>query len=195
MNIIFSDGSHKKIKGRQIDTICGCGLVVRIPSEKKEVERSIPLPESTNNYAELYAIYEGLEIIKKHSSIKKEPLVIISDSKYAIQVITDTMILAGKKGTDYKWLTKQGTELANQKLLKKIYKIIVDDEGDIYKNIKFIHMNSHLNSSSKNDIKLVVHNFKLAGFDLSDKAAIKVIELNDRADRLAKKAADSLLSK
>ena len=195
MNIIFSDGSFKTTKNDRIPSICGSGTVVRTLSDKKQYMKSIPLPDSTNNYAELNAIHEGLCFLNKHDMIKEEPLIIVTDSKYAVTVLTDTMILEGKKGIEKEWKTKDGSRLKNQKLIKKIYSIIIDDNGDIYQNIKFVHVNSHLNEKKKEDLERIIHKFKQVGIKLSEEGAKSVILLNTLADQLANKAAESLLKK
>lgn len=193
MNIIVSDGSYRKIKSKKFDAVSGSGTVVRIPSKKKEVEKSVALPDSTNNYAELYAIYEGLKTIEKHSLIDEVPLLIITDSKYAITVLTDTMIYEGRKGIERQWKTKDGSPLKNEKLIKKIYKIITDKDGELYKNIKFVHINSHLKKNNNDHLDKIVHKFAIEGISIDRKMAAIIIELNDRADRLANEGADQLL--
>ena len=193
MNIIFSDGSLQKVKNRKIESICGSGTIVRSLTNKKEFEKMIPLPDSTNNYAELNGIYEGLLIIKKQGLLKKEPVIIVTDSKYCITVLTDTMILEGKKGLDAVWKNKDKSNMKNPKIIKKIYQLIIDKDGDMYDNIKFVHVNSHLKANSKEDLDRIIHKFKQVGITINEDGARGVIELNARADKLAKEAANSLL--
>lgn len=193
MNMIFSDGSFKTTKNRNIGSICGSGTIVRLLSTKKEFEKKIPLPDSTNNYAELNGIYEGLLFLKKIKLIKKEPIVIVTDSKYCITVLTDTMILEGKKGMDAIWKNKDGSKMKNLKIIKKIYQLIIGDDGEIYSNIKFVHVNSHLKPKVKEDVDRIIHKFKQVGITIDEDAAIGVIALNKRADMLANEAAESLL--
>lgn len=194
MNIIFSDGSSRPVKNQEMDMITGAGTVILLSKKKKKYEKAIPLPYKKNNYAELYSIYEGLLKIEKESSIDKDTIIIVTDSSYAITVLSDTMIYAGNNFPfKSKWYIKSGKEMAHQDLIKKIYPLITKNK-ELKSNIFFIHMNSHLKETADKDIKRVQHSFKKVGFKISEEDAKMAIRYNAKADILAKEAGEKLLS-
>ena len=107
---IFSDGSSLNNPGP-----CGAGIVLIFNDYRKEF--SIPLGYGTNNFAELSAIKYAL---KKITS-KKWPIIIYTDSKYCIGVLTQN------------WKIK-----ANRELILEI-KDLIDDFG----NVKFQKVKGH----------------------------------------------------
>ena len=56
-----------------------------------------------------------------------------------------------------------------------------------------MHVNSHLKEDSKKDIERIIHKFKMENLNITEDAAKMVIRLNALADKLANRAAESLL--
>lgn len=190
MNVIFTDGSYKENpnKKSKVKSFCGAGVI--LINDKEIIDmKAISLPSRKNNYAELYGILKGLELLEK-KKLHKEDTIIVTDSKYCITVLTDTMILEGKhKSLVKEWHTKEGKELKNQDLIKKIYKKVIGLDGNLKPNINFIHINSHMKEKNKDDLNKIIHSCQLAGYDISKDTAKNFIRMNNKVDELAKLAA------
>lgn len=78
---VYADGACQPNPGK-----CGVGALLIYRNHKKEISEYIG--EGTNNIAELTAIRVALEAIKK----KDIPVVVYSDSRYAIDVLTGEKI-------------------------------------------------------------------------------------------------------
>lgn len=86
--IMYTDGSCDNSYG-------GCGIIIKY-SEEDVKEYSIPLTEypTTNNRAELYAVYYGLDFIRQLSGGSDNPNVrllkidLYTDSSYSIDALT-----------------------------------------------------------------------------------------------------------
>jgi len=78
---IYADGACQPNPGK-----CGIGALLRYGKFEKEISEYIG--EGTNNVAELTAIKVALEAIKR----KDIPVVIYTDSRYAVDVLTGEKI-------------------------------------------------------------------------------------------------------
>lgn len=92
-NIIFTDG-HCKRNG-QPGAMAGWGIYapakfMGIPNNLKFRKHGPVDGDQTNNRAELQAIYEALKILVKHN-LEMEPTMLITDSEYTKNVITNWM--------------------------------------------------------------------------------------------------------
>lgn len=124
---IFTDGSHK-------EGVTGFGVViVHSNGTKQTISGSLPESDTTNNAAELYAIFVGL-------SITKGDVLIWSDSEYAINALLKL------------YTAKPGKEVPNGPLIEEIHQKMQK------RCVELRHVKAH----SK-------------------------IELNEEADKLAKK--------
>lgn len=115
--IIYTDGSCEDYIG---------GWAVLVIENKKIFEYSGHLSYSTNNIAELTAIYQAL-------LIKNDNLIIKSDSMYSINSLT----IWGNKWEKNKWKKADGNVPENVELIKQIRLLL---KG---KNIKFQHVYGH----------------------------------------------------
>lgn len=146
---VFTDGSCMK---KKTGTFCGYGIYFpngEIPNISRKFTR-IP---STNQRAELFAIYVALILIKK--MIKEfDKVIIYSDSEYSIKCLT-VWITTWKHNS---WMTSSNKPVKNQDIIKPLYNILQK-----FKNkIEFIHVMSH---TGKTDNKSI-------GNAMADKLAI-----------------------
>lgn len=138
---IFTDGSFRKSSGK-----AGAGIYFDPASPGIHID----LPAgSTNNQAELLAISMALDIVyvclvtKKHGL--DSPIVIVSDSMYCIDTITNWIPKWVKNG----WVTSQGTPVKNKELIQHIwqtYNQILAKTNREFLAIK--HQPSHTKSAS-----------------------------------------------
>lgn len=133
---IFTDGSS--INNGSKNANSGFGIYIPEP-EKMRLKISSKLPKGkTNNYAELKAILEVLkmldhtdiDILKK---IKKDKVVIVTDSQYSINCITQWSHKWIKKG----WVSSTGEEVKNKELIQEILPLYVKH------NVTFKHIRAH----------------------------------------------------
>lgn len=180
--IAFCDGSAVK-KGEFIFN--GGASVVLLENDTKQIhQKGQSLPDKTNNYSELHAMLLTFEMIKKINKSKKQSnVLIISDSKYAVDIFNSYVHIwsKGKKKND-PWERKTG-KLSNEKIIKHIYYEYIDNDKF---NVTFVHMNSHKKFTDK-DISEMKRKIEKQGFSIS-KETIKVfIKYNSMADKLAYK--------
>ena len=126
---VYSDGSCS-------GGIGGFGVVIlpknKVPWSKKWPKGtkayygSFP-GASTNNIAELYAIYQALRLTDGDVTI-------YTDSRYAIGCLSDEWL--GKWQTNG-WKTSAGTDVANRELIEIILTWMED------RNVRFVHVAGH----------------------------------------------------
>ena len=121
--LIFTDGSCSK-------THCGIGIFFP-NNEYKNVSQKFPLENPTNQRAELYAIYEALNIIKND---KYDKVIIYSDSVYSINSVTKWII----NWKQNNWKTANKQDVKNKDIIIKIDELIKP-------NIEFKHIKEHTN--------------------------------------------------
>lgn len=142
---IFTDGGSSNNGSKS--SIAGSGIYI----PQLNIEKTIKLSNgSTNNFAELTAIckalkiYEQLQLPKYKEKIKtvfsssstlNYNTVIVTDSKYSIQCITEWFYSWEKNN----WKKSDGQLVKNLDLIKFANKLITKH------NIKFKHINSHTN--------------------------------------------------
>lgn len=126
--IVYTDGSCLKKGGIK------CGYGIHFPNgELKDISKPFLHVPLTSQRAELYAIYKALDNITKN--IDFDTIHIYSDSEYSIKSMTIWI----KKWEKNNWKTVNGKDVANQDIIKKIYKIIQK-----YPNkINFTHVRAH----------------------------------------------------
>lgn len=99
-----------------------------------ELNLSVKLDSPTNNKGELSAIYYGLLNLITTKPIVK-PIVVISDSKYAIDCITKWASGWEKNG----WKKRDGKPILNFELIKNTFYLI----KNLRFPVTFKHVNSH----------------------------------------------------
>ena len=133
---IFTDGSS--INNGSKNANSGFGIFIPEP-EKMRIKISSKLPKGkTNNYAELKAILEALKILnctdeKILKQTKKDKVVIVTDSQYSINCITQWYHSWIKKG----WVSATGEEVKNKELIQEIQPLTVKH------NVSFKHVKAH----------------------------------------------------
>lgn len=133
---IFTDGSSINNGARNAKS----GFGIYIPEPKPMcVKMSAKLPKGkTNNYAELKAILEALKIvdytdIETLKKYKKDKVIIVTDSQYSINCITQWYNSWIKKG----WISATGDGVKNKELIQEIHPLYVKH------NVKFQHIKAH----------------------------------------------------
>lgn len=145
---VFTDGSCMK---KKTGTLCGYGIY--FPNgELPNISRKFTRTPSTNQRAELFAIYVALILIKK--LIKDfDKVIIYTDSEYSIKCLT-VWITTWEKNS---WKTASNKSVKNQDIIKPLHSILQK-----FKNkIEFIHVMSH---TGKTDTKSL-------GNEMADKLA------------------------
>nr|QBK89753.1 MAG: ribonuclease H [Pithovirus LCPAC101] len=140
---IYTDGSHINSEG-------GYGIVVLYGGvEYFSMSGPIPEDKTTNNRAELYAIYLAIHklnnIIHKYKStlgvmstptkVDVDNIIIKTDSMYSINCLTKWWKSWERNG----WKVKNGSTVVNEPLIKSILKKI--DESPV--SIIFSHIKAH----------------------------------------------------
>ncbi len=128
---IFTDGSFKKLKNKQV--LCGYGIY--FPNgELDNVSRAFIHEPLTNQRAELYAILKALRNIEKNK-IEFDSIIIYTDSEYSIKSVTEWY----KSWEKNNWKNAKGQAVMNQDIIRPLIKILKSYSG----KIKFQHVNSH----------------------------------------------------
>jgi ribonuclease HI len=137
---IFTDGSS--IGNGSANSKAGYGIYM--PDTDLKLSKKLD-NGSTNNIAELTAIYEALKMVDttktldsfttSQSSFSEKNIVIVTDSKYSIQCITEWY----SNWVRRKWIKSNGEPVANKQLIISIYTLYVKHDID------FKHINSHTN--------------------------------------------------
>lgn len=107
--VAYTDGSAIRQVGNPKKYHGGAGVVLVYKGKMKEI--SHPIPESTNNVAELTACLLALKALKQKCNIK-----IVTDSKYCIQCMT--VWLNGWKSRG--WKTANKGEVKNKDLIQEL---------------------------------------------------------------------------
>lgn len=110
--VVYTDGSCKDNQG-------GYSFV------SATMEQYGPIPNTTNQYAELYAVYQAL--------LHHDDIVIRTDSQYTINCLTTWLPIWKKNG----FVTSDGQPVKHQELILKI--------DHLNKNVKYEHVYSHNN--------------------------------------------------
>jgi len=151
-NYIFIDGSSIKKNNKLYG-----GIGVFYKYKNKKYTRSYSISNSTNQKAELYALYYAIKLLNKlkNKNIIKEFPIIISDSQYVINIFSSWLnnwiskykkFYKLSKINDLSKLTNikdnKENSISNLPIIIKIYNLI-----DINK-LKFKHVHSHKSEPS-----------------------------------------------
>jgi ribonuclease HI len=154
---IYTDGGCEPNPGE-----AGSGMAVYRGGEISELWYGLYNPKGTNNTAELHALFQAL-LLAEDELVKKRTVVILCDSKYSIQCITQWAAGWKKKG----W-KKAGGEIKNLELIQDMYALY---EG-IRLHVQLLHVNGHVG---------------VEGNELADRMSIMAIaEQNSDFDRYSK---------
>ena len=133
---VYTDGSC--INNGTKNAKAGIGIYFS-KGDKRNVSRELEGENLTNNIAELMAVIEAINLIKKEDAKNKT---IVTDSEYVIKCATTY----GKKLEDNNWLTSKKTDPPNLNLVKEIYRLT-----NKY-NIKYMHIDAHTGLKDKHSI-------------------------------------------
>lgn len=175
--ILFTDGSVRRFDGHSATAY---GVVVLDVVTKRYTTFSGTLASDSIVYAEAWAIYRGLQFINKTCSARDEKpsVLVVTDNKLNVSILTDYIPNQWNLSNWNKWRKKDGSRVKNQEVYQNIVELIMDH--DI--SAKFIHINSHLNTS---EWRVIQAKLKDVGVKL-DKDLCKVfVKMNAIADKLA----------
>lgn len=128
--IVYTDGS--RIPGQDNRGYAGIGIWFG-EEDPRNTSMSIHEPGSTNQYAELLAIYYALQFCKDI-----QDLIVRSDSNYSIKCITTWSNTWKVNG----WKTSKGDDVVNLNLIKSILDIILYRNESRY-STRFEHVYGH----------------------------------------------------
>jgi ribonuclease HI len=149
---VYTDGAC--VGNGKANAIAGIGVYFG-NDDIRNVSRRIEGKQS-NNTAELGAIIQAFDLIKKDIS-KGKRVTIVSDSKYAIGCVTTY----GKKCEKKDW----NLDIPNKDLVKQAYELFKNKS-----NIQFMHIKAHTGGKDIHSI----------GNENADKLANMAIGLNDK---------------
>ncbi len=154
---IYTDGGCEPNPGE-----AGSGMAVYRDGKISELWYGLYNPKGTNNTAELHALFQAL-VFAEEELAKNRTAVILCDSKYSIQCISQWAAGWKKKG----W-KKAGGEIKNLELIQDMYALY---EG-IKDRVQLLHVNGHVG---------------VEGNELADRMSIMAIaEKNPNFDRYSK---------
>ena len=127
--IVYTDGSC-------VNRIGGIGYIIIQSNQAIPFAGKVPTIPTTNQVAELYAIYSAIYYVSQHHSVelKDHGLMIFTDSQYSISCLTEWYHNWIKNG----WINSKGEPVVNQELIRSILNL---SEG---KNIKYQHVKAHV---------------------------------------------------
>ena len=158
---VYTDGSC--INNGSKNAKAGIGIYFS-KSDKRNVSRELEGENLTNNIAELMAVIEAINLIKKEDVKNKT---IVTDSEYVIKCATTY----GKKLEDNNWQSSKKTDPPNLNLVKEIYRLT-----NKY-NIKYMHIDAHTGLKDK-------HSIGNANADLLANSAIGVVEKKKETNKI-----------
>ncbi|EPS40108.1 hypothetical protein H072_6065 [Dactylellina haptotyla CBS 200.50] len=128
---IYTDGSS--LMNGSASARAGVGIWFG-PGDKRNLSEPLNDPKATNNRAELSAILRAIEIAPKHREV-----LIFTDSKYAIQCVTDWF----QKWRSNGWQTSAGKPVENQDIIEEILLRIEERITQGGAKTKFEWVNGH----------------------------------------------------
>lgn len=126
---IFTDGGCEPNPGE-----AGTGVAIYRNTTLSELWYGLYNPEGTNNTAELNGLLHGL-LCAREELTSGYDVVIFSDSRYAIQCITQWAVGWEKRG----WRRPSG-EIKNLELIREIYSLY----QSLKAQVKILHVNGHV---------------------------------------------------
>lgn len=185
---IFPDASLKKFNNGRIVTCAG----VLFP--KNNISDWKVMPDSTNNEAELMAVYMAVKMAKKvlteHPEYENKEIRIYSDSKSAVYGLTKSMPDWLKNIDIYGKIYNNSNQLVkNQELFFMIINYLVDNNL----KVKFLHIKGHINYFNNKKIDLANRVFKESnGYKLSNEDMSRICFYNCMVDEYTRKILNSL---
>jgi ribonuclease HI len=165
--IIYTDGACPS-NGLQ-DPQAGIGIFFS-PNSEHNVSARLPGPRQTNQRAELYAVLKALEHLHTHPPPPPAHIVILTDSRYAQQALTEWVYKWEREG----WRTANRGEVVSKDLFKRA-KDMLDSLGERGTIVKLKHVRGHAG---------------VWGNEMADKLAVKGANLEPVVDAQWDKAFD-----
>ena len=127
--MIYTDGGCEPNPGE-----AGSGMAIYKGGQVSELWYGLYNPQGTNNTAELNALYQALLVAKDEIAAGRS-VVILCDSKYSIQCITQWAAGWEKRG----W-TRAGGDIKNLSLIQSMYALYQQLKSDL----QILHVNGHV---------------------------------------------------
>lgn len=127
--LIYTDGGCEPNPGE-----AGSGMAIYRDGQIDELWYGLYNPNGTNNTAELNALHQAL-LVAADEIEKNRSVVILCDSKYSIQCVTQWAVNWEKKN----W-TKPSGEIKNLEIIKQSYAL----HQSIKDKLKVLHVNGHI---------------------------------------------------
>jgi ribonuclease HI len=132
--LIYTDGacpSNGRLGGR-----AGVGIFFS-QNDPRNLSARLPGTHQTNQRAELFAVLKTLEILH-HQSCPPGEYVVITDSKYVVQAVTQWAVQWERGG----WRTSTGSEVVSKDLFKRARDMLrtLDEKGV---KVEFKHVRGH----------------------------------------------------
>lgn len=126
--VAYTDGSC-------VDHTGGYGYIIIHNNKEIPISGKVPTYPTTNQVAELYAIYSLLHyLVQNHKNdLIENGLTIYTDSKYSIGCLTEWYASWLKNG----WMNSKGDPVANKQLIQEILNLSVG------LNIEYKHVKAH----------------------------------------------------
>lgn len=184
---VFCDASLTLVNGHY--TTCA-GYVIVYNDKIIETNHKV-IYDSTNNYAEIYALKMAISAaVRKVYEIKYSSRInIFSDSQISVFGLRDWIFSWYKKlNKDNNMISDKNVEIANQDIFNQIVNIIVDNGVPIH----IYHQIGHTNCNNMKDIQKVKIAFSRANKEeIDDDTAYKISYYNYFVDKLTR---DNLMS-
>ena len=187
--VVFTDGSIYTTHDGKV--ISSSGSII-IHGNNVMYNEPIILKESTNNIAELIAIYTGLyKTISlyfqcKNNGINIENIYLFSDSKYCIDGLTTWLSNWVKNQYDRTFINYSGQPVANQNIFQIIIKMILQNQIPINLFKTRGHLSTGFNDINKLRKYLHDNNYGILSKDLCSEDLLRlIIKYNAEVDKIA----------
>lgn len=183
---IFTDASVKKeINGSTTACSGYIALYRNYDSGLAEQDCQI-LFNSTNNQAEIYAIYMGIRaaVNIKNSGVIINNINLFSDSKISVYGLRNWIVSWVEQSKGYELFSSSGLPVSNQSIfLSCIYMILRN-----HLNINIYHIHGHKNPKYKEQVELFMRDFeKFNNINISYPLAQSLMRENDNIDNYTRK--------
>ena len=134
-------------------------------------------------FCEGWAIYQGLRYmnhIRKKSKKKNIKVLVVTDSKLNVQIITDWIHSKWDTSDWYHWKKQTRGDVQNQDL----YRLISGILNNPHMKIRIVHMRGHA-KKNKTKRKRIVSELAKAKITVSDELVSMFIDMNNLADETA----------
>ena len=178
--IIFTDASVKLIGE---DNISAYAAVLLNCTTMKYTTISGMLHHRSICFCEAWAIYQGLRTmnrIRKENKLEKVKLLVVTDSKLNVQILTDWIKNKWDTSDWYNWKKRGDGVVQNQ----DIYRLIVKVLDNPHLKVRLIHMNSHAGENQAKQ-KSIFAKLAKENINISENVCRLFVKMNAVADETA----------